>query len=101
VETPLPHPAAPTELKQKFAELLKAINQQSTELSSGSNVYREFWEAPSRFWQPKVRQLTEDEMDSIMVRGVLHLFVILIIFSRAAAPHHIRIFLYQKPCALE
>jgi small subunit ribosomal protein YMR-31 len=32
-------------------------------------VFNEFWEAPSRFWKPKGRQLEEDEMNAIMSGG--------------------------------
>ena len=64
VDKPHPHPAAPAELKQKF---LKKAEQS---ISTRHNVYKEFWESPGLFWQPKVRQLTEAEMESVMVRGV-------------------------------
>lgn len=72
-EAPHVHPAAPTELKEHFAEFLAKMNLSPAKPPSGkgsSNIYREFWEAPTRFWQPRVRQLTDAEMESIMVRGI-------------------------------
>lgn len=31
-------------------------------------TYSHFWEAPSRYWKPRVRELEEWEMEAIMVR---------------------------------
>jgi len=74
LEERLPHPAAPAELKGRFAEFLAKMNFSPAKSSSGKgssdvNVYREFWEAPTRFWRPRIRQLTDAEMDSIMSGG--------------------------------
>ncbi|PPQ79571.1 hypothetical protein CVT25_003453 [Psilocybe cyanescens] len=76
-DAPHPHPAAPVELKQRFSEFLaKHKSSESTVSSSSSsesstNIYNDFWEAPSRFWRPRIRKIEEDEMDAIMVRNTL------------------------------
>ena len=71
-----PHPAAPAELKDCFSQFLAKLNSSETGSDTSSDprsssldtsVYSEFWEAPSRFWKPRVRQLEEDEMDAVMV----------------------------------
>jgi len=76
-DTPHPHPAAPAEFKERFSEFLAKMNSSgaspktsSTKPSSSGNVntFDQFWEAPSRFWQPRVRDMSEAEMDAIMVR---------------------------------
>ncbi|KAF8974572.1 hypothetical protein BDZ97DRAFT_1911744 [Flammula alnicola] len=80
-DAPHPHPAAPAEFKARFAQFLAKMNssvssESAAKLSSDSSsqqpstgVYSEFWEAPPRFWKPRVRQLEEDEMDAIMSGG--------------------------------
>ncbi|KAF8803870.1 hypothetical protein BYT27DRAFT_7109315 [Phlegmacium glaucopus] len=77
-EVPHAHPAAPLELKQKFSEFVNKIissnpqgSQTKTSTSSQINIshYHDFWEAPSRFWKPRVRQLEDKEMDAIMSGG--------------------------------
>jgi len=70
-DTPHPHPAAPLELKQRFSEFLAKMNSSASTQSASSKsvgVYNEFWEAPSRFWKPRIRHLEEAEMNAIMVR---------------------------------
>jgi hypothetical protein len=78
------HPAAPAELKQSFAEFLKRSRNSQTQTAStapavqNSNsrdaneenglVYQEFWEAPARYWKPRVHELSEDEIDAVLVR---------------------------------
>jgi hypothetical protein len=45
-------------------------SQASQSASSGPSkpgVYQEFWEMPSRFWRPRIRELEEAEMDAIVV----------------------------------
>ncbi|KDR83343.1 hypothetical protein GALMADRAFT_54485 [Galerina marginata CBS 339.88] len=63
-----PHPAAPSELKQHFSEFLAKMKSSESE-TDATAVYSQFWEAPPRFWKPKVRQLEEDEMNAIMSGG--------------------------------
>jgi len=70
------HPAAPTELKQSFDQFLKKFQnppQQAqsatSQLSSTPGAYEEFWEAPSRYWNPRVRQLSEEEIDAVLSGG--------------------------------
>lgn len=71
---PNTHPAAPLELKQKSSEFVNEINSSKPQDSQtkGStesiSIYHDFWDAPLRFWKPKVRQLDDEEMDAIMVR---------------------------------
>ncbi|KAF7984836.1 hypothetical protein HWV62_10779 [Athelia sp. TMB] len=73
------HPAAPEELKKAFGDFLKKFeasgsgakdaSTSSKKSESGKEVFGEFWEAPSRFWRPKVRELEEAEMDAISSGG--------------------------------
>ncbi|KAL0949117.1 hypothetical protein HGRIS_009204 [Hohenbuehelia grisea] len=37
--------------------------------SSGKPVYAEFWEAPERFWRPRVRELPEWEIEAVLTGG--------------------------------
>jgi len=70
-EAPHPHPAAPTEFKQRFSQFQEARNKSSETVKAedhSNNVYSEFWEAPARFWKPRVRYIEEEEMNAIMVR---------------------------------
>lgn len=39
----------------------------TSNLESSNAIYAEFWQAPPRFWKPRVRELEEDEMEAIMV----------------------------------
>ncbi|KAF5321697.1 hypothetical protein D9619_000942 [Psilocybe cf. subviscida] len=77
-DTPHPHPAAPAEFKERFSEFLTKMNSSgasskassSKPSSSGNtNTFNQFWEAPSRFWQPRVREMSKAEMDAIMSGG--------------------------------
>jgi len=74
-EGPHPHPAAPAELKQRFSDfvgksdLSSPVMASSKELSNGSRLYNNFWEAPTRFWQPRVREIEEAELEAIMSGG--------------------------------
>jgi len=72
-DVPHPHPAAPIEFKQRFSEFLAKMNSSTTSESavkpSSDTVFNDFWEAPPRFWKPKVRLLEEDEMNAIMSGG--------------------------------
>jgi hypothetical protein len=49
---------------------LDTASQASPSASSGHSkpgVYQEFWEMPSRFWRPRIRELEDAEMDAIVV----------------------------------
>ncbi|KJA24484.1 hypothetical protein HYPSUDRAFT_38502 [Hypholoma sublateritium FD-334 SS-4] len=72
-----PHPAAPAEFKEHFPQFLARMNSaessthtgSTSSLESGTAIYTEFWQAPPRFWKPRVRELEEDEMEAIMSGG--------------------------------
>ena len=40
------------------------------------NTYSDFWEAPPRFWKPRVREMSEAEMNAIMVRHFIIQFIL-------------------------
>jgi len=42
---------------------------QPTSPESATTIYTEFWQAPPRFWKPRVRELEEEEMEAIMSGG--------------------------------
>ncbi|KAF9485365.1 hypothetical protein BDN70DRAFT_927613 [Pholiota conissans] len=70
-----PHPAAPAEFKERFSQFLAKMNSSGSESSSqkasdsGAAVFSNFWEAPPRFWKPRVRELEDAEMDAVMSGG--------------------------------
>ncbi|KAH6915464.1 hypothetical protein BKA70DRAFT_577379 [Coprinopsis sp. MPI-PUGE-AT-0042] len=72
-----PHPYAPPEHQRVFsAEGSSSSPSASTSPASGGSknvenvsTYTNFWEAPSRFWQPRSLQLQDREMDAIMSGG--------------------------------
>jgi len=69
-DVPYAHPAAPFELKQESVnKISKPQGSESTPTRVNSGYYHDLWDAPSRFWQPKVRQLEDAEMDAIMSGG--------------------------------
>ncbi|KAJ7760374.1 hypothetical protein B0H16DRAFT_1532100 [Mycena metata] len=59
--TPHAHPAAPPEFQKRF---LRPSPQVGTD-----SVVSEFWEAPERFWRPRIRELEESEIDAILSGG--------------------------------
>ncbi|KIY47593.1 hypothetical protein FISHEDRAFT_74536 [Fistulina hepatica ATCC 64428] len=70
------HPAAPAEYQKTFEAFLKrrkdALTSLSSSTSSGApaaSVVDEFWEAPERFWHPKIRELQEWEIEAIATGG--------------------------------
>jgi small subunit ribosomal protein YMR-31 len=73
-EPPHPHPAASAEIREQFADFLKKRLGRSSDSATrhGANastvIYNNFWEAPIKFWKPRVRELDDWEMESIMVR---------------------------------
>ncbi|CCA73820.1 hypothetical protein PIIN_07774 [Serendipita indica DSM 11827] len=88
VEAHRPHPAAPQDIKDAFANLFKRFDSSSSSTSasvasstggasaksespnskaSGSRTYAEFWEAPEKLWRTVA--MTEREMESVMTGG--------------------------------
>ncbi|KAJ3712265.1 hypothetical protein C8R42DRAFT_687446 [Lentinula raphanica] len=77
-KTPHAHPFAPSEFQNKnYTQFSKGASESgpsasSSSSSSGSksnNAFQEFWEAPERFWKPRVHQLEEVEIDAILSGG--------------------------------
>ena len=76
-----PHPGAPAEFKDAFSDFLKKFETSSTRkfvavepkkdavrrTTVNSNVYENFWEAPSRLWRPKAKEITKEEMNAVVV----------------------------------
>jgi len=67
------HPAAPEELKKSFGEFLKKFQSptrmNSDRSGSGAHVYREYWEAPSKYWNSRVKTISEEEIDAVLSGG--------------------------------
>ncbi|KAI0687353.1 hypothetical protein C8Q76DRAFT_772228 [Earliella scabrosa] len=71
-----PHPFAPPELKEHFAEFVKKFQSATASLSgpapakkstsANGPVYEEFWQAPARFWK---RELQDWEIDLVHSGG--------------------------------
>ncbi|KAH9853363.1 hypothetical protein C2E23DRAFT_120679 [Lenzites betulinus] len=71
-----PHPFAPAELKQHFADFVKKFESSPSQSSSpaassskagaSSAVYQDFWEAPSRLWK---RELQDWEIELVQSGG--------------------------------
>ncbi|TFK81626.1 hypothetical protein K466DRAFT_557675 [Polyporus arcularius HHB13444] len=73
-----PHPFAPPELKQHFADFLKKFQSSPKASTSGSTssakksgssnglVYEEFWQAPARYWK---RELQDWEIELVQSGG--------------------------------
>jgi len=68
-DVPHAHPAAPFELKQEFVNKMHVSSKPQGSTQLNTSHYHDFWEAPSRFWKPRVRQLEDAEMDAIMSGG--------------------------------
>ncbi|TFK22186.1 hypothetical protein FA15DRAFT_622841 [Coprinopsis marcescibilis] len=72
-DIPHPHPAAPPEYQRVFtAQDASTQSTPSTPVSKEGTTaaaYVHFWEAPSHIWRPRVSQLSDKEMDSIMSGG--------------------------------
>ncbi|KIJ32294.1 hypothetical protein M422DRAFT_234240 [Sphaerobolus stellatus SS14] len=78
--TPHAHPAAPPEIASHFDEFLKrmqssaatvtaaASSSSKTEGGVSKKTYAEFWEAPSRYWQP-MREIEDKEIDAVLTGG--------------------------------
>jgi len=67
------HPAAPEELKKSFGEFLKKfqspVKAGGNESSPGRHVYQEYWEAPSKFWNGRLKTMSEEEIDAVLSGG--------------------------------
>lgn len=65
------HPAAPEELKKLFGEFLKKFQSSTKAVSNGSTsgaqVYQEYWEAPSKYWNSRVKSISDEEIDAVLV----------------------------------
>ncbi|KAF8887595.1 hypothetical protein BD779DRAFT_1440831 [Infundibulicybe gibba] len=70
-ESPHPHPAAPVELKKTFSDFVKKVETPTAAPSSQKAAHHEYWEAPERFWNPKVREIEEQEIEAILVSSFL------------------------------
>lgn len=77
-EPPSAHPAGPPEYKAHFDDFLKKSKQTLSAPSPakpisrdalGTDVYQEFWQAPARLWNPRVRNLSEEEVEAIQSGG--------------------------------
>jgi small subunit ribosomal protein YMR-31 len=66
-----PHSAAPEQFKISFGEFLKKFQSPAKAggngSSSGANVYQEYWEAPSKYWSNRVKPISEEEIDAVLV----------------------------------
>jgi len=67
------HPAAPEELKKSFEEFLKKFQSSARtdgdRSGSGAHVYQEYWEAPSKYWNNRVKTISEEEIDAVLSGG--------------------------------
>jgi small subunit ribosomal protein YMR-31 len=65
------HPAAPAELKRSFTDFLKKFQTSARANGSGSSsgapIYQEYWEAPSKYWNSRVKTISEEEIDAVLV----------------------------------
>lgn len=72
------HPAAPEELKKSFGEFLKKFHSPTkaggNRSSSGAHVYQEFWEAPSKYWNGRVKAISEEEIDAVLVSAMSRIY---------------------------
>jgi len=71
-EAPHAHPFAPAELQSKnYTQFSKGADGggESNSSSSSKAVFQEFWDAPEKFWKPRVHQLEEVEIDAILSGG--------------------------------
>jgi len=65
------HPAAPDELKKSFGEFLKKFQSPARTngdgSSPGAHAYQEYWEAPSKYWNGRMKSISEEEIDAVLV----------------------------------
>ncbi|KAJ7355457.1 hypothetical protein DFH08DRAFT_852513 [Mycena albidolilacea] len=69
--TPHAHPAAPQELQKRFSDSAASASASASsgKGNTGGNALSEFWEAPERFWRPRVRELEESEIEAVLSGG--------------------------------
>jgi len=67
---PRPHSLAPPVFK-RFTDVVKKPGSSlvSETRAGGREVFGEFWEAPSRYWSPRGRDLEETEIDAVLSGG--------------------------------
>jgi len=76
-EPPHAHPAGPADYKKAFSDFVKKFQSSASAFKSSSSgrteakpgVFTEFWEAPSRIWSPRIRALSEAEIEAIATGG--------------------------------
>jgi small subunit ribosomal protein YMR-31 len=61
-------------LQRSFADFLKKFETSCTTIKKSSEdgrkqAFGEFWEAPARFWRPRVRELEDGEIDAVLSGG--------------------------------
>lgn len=75
-EPPHAHPAGPPDYQAHFQDFMQKVQSYkfvSTSPSSSQKhaseqaVYQEFWQAPSRLWNPRIRELSDAEMEAVLV----------------------------------
>ncbi|KAI9572457.1 hypothetical protein HD554DRAFT_2168114 [Boletus coccyginus] len=62
-----PHPAAPPDYRKTFSDILPQTSH--TAGTTGQPSFRDFWDAPARFWRPKHHKVQEFEIDAIQTGG--------------------------------
>jgi len=65
--TPHAHPAAPPEFQKRYSDV--AASSSTEGKGKTGSVVGEFWQAPERFWRPRVRELEESEIDAVLSGG--------------------------------
>ena len=97
------HPAAPEELKRSFADFLRKfqspVRMNGNGSSSSMHVYQEYWEAPSRYWDSRVKTISEEEIGAVLVSVSLPFTLLPCsqILSRAEEQRCIRLYI-QPTC---
>ncbi|KAJ7224412.1 hypothetical protein GGX14DRAFT_425599 [Mycena pura] len=66
---PHAHPAAPPEFQKRFSDVATASPLKAKGETPSSVVVSEFWEAPERFWRPRMRELEASEIEAILSGG--------------------------------
>lgn len=79
---PHAHPAGPPDYKAHFDEFLKRFqsykagpphrqtsgSKPQKKASEDSDAYQEFWHAPTRLWNSRIRTISEEEIECVLVR---------------------------------